>query len=146
MQENYIHPECSQSTLMNIKCAATPSTRTTSVLNHNPQLPYISTVFEGSPFLPTFKTVSTINCLYRYHYVRYLASMGHGNGEIAISALSLRKKKHKNNLSSFYGLSGARKEAFNKNCLPAKILQLPQFPILSTGRQGDGNISDTTKW
>lgn len=38
------------------------------------------------------------------------------------------------------------KEALNKNCLPRKIVQLPQFPILSRGRQGDGTISDTTKW
>lgn len=93
MQENFIHPECSQRMLLSIKCVATPSPRSSSVLNYNPQPPHISMVFEGSPFLPTFNTASTRNYLYRYNHVRYQASMGHDNGETAISALSLRKKK-----------------------------------------------------
>lgn len=92
-QENFIHSQCSQRMLLNSKCPATPSTRTISLLNHNPQPPHISMAFECSPFLPSCKTASTTNCLYRYHHVRHLASMGHGNGETAISALSLRKKK-----------------------------------------------------
>lgn len=63
-----------------------------SVLNHNPQLPHIFIVFEDCSFPSTFTTVSTDNYFYKYCHVGCLASVKHGNGETAISALSLRKK------------------------------------------------------
>lgn len=51
------------------------------------------------------------------------------------------KKKIKIHLCA----SMALQEAFNKNWLPRKILELPQFPTLITGRQRQGNSPGTTK-
>lgn len=59
----------------------------------------------------------------------------------AFSTLPLRKRKKNKNLCA----STTFQETFNKNCLPRKILQLPQFPTLSTGRQGQGNSPGTTR-